>query len=384
MISLSKMALATESSLTRKLFNMALEIGDDVINLTLGDPDLMPNEEIRKAACDAIMSGKTRYSQNAGLVELREVYADFFKKEYGVEVTPDEVISTVGGMEALFLSMAATIDPGSEVIILGPYYVNYRQMIKMCQGLPIAINRLRRSDDEVLNDIKSAITKKTVAIILNTPSNPSGDMLSGYFLDEIAKIATKNNLLVICDEVYRSLVYDNKKAESIITRPGMKDRSIIIDSVSKRFCMTGYRAGFAVGNKDIISNMVKMQENVCACTPLPSQYAAIKAYKGGFDNSVVHDIYEHRRDVLVRELDKVPNITYIYPEATFYCMVDISKSKMDSLTFSEKLLEEKHVAVVPARSYGALYDNYIRIAFTLDEEKLVLAMQRFAEFMKGF
>lgn len=376
--------MATESSLTRKLFNMALEIGDDVINLTLGDPDLMPNEEIRKAACDAIMAGKTRYSQNAGLIELRTTYADFFKKEYGIEITADEVISTVGGMEALFLSMAATIDPGKEVIILGPYYVNYRQMIKMCQGKPVAINRLKRNDDDVLKDIRNAVNKNTVAIILNTPGNPSGDMLSSYFLDEVAKIAEKENLVVISDEVYRSLVYDGKKPESIITRPNMKNRTIIIDSVSKRFCMTGYRAGFAVGNKDIIANMVKMQENVCACTPLPSQYAAIKAYGGGFDNSSVHDIYEHRRDVLVKELDKIPNITYIYPEATFYCMVDISKTKMDSLTFAETLLKEKHVAVVPARSYGALYDNYIRIAFTLDDEKIIEAMKRLSEFMKGF
>lgn len=384
MISLSKMAMATESSLTRKLFNMALEIGDDVINLTLGDPDLVPNEEIRKAACEAIMEGKTRYSQNAGLMELRVAYANFFKNEYGVEIGADEVISTVGGMEALFLSMAATIDPGKEVIILGPYYVNYRQMIKMCQGRPVAINRLRRSDDEVLKDIRNAVNKNTVAIILNTPGNPSGDMLSSYFLDEIAKIAEEENLLVISDEVYRSLVYDNKKPESIITRPNMKNRTIIIDSVSKRFCMTGYRAGFAVGNKDIISNMVKMQENLCACTPLPSQYAAIKAYNGGFDNSNVHDTYEHRRNVLIKELDKIPNVTYIYPEATFYCMVDISKTKMDSLTFAETLLKEKHVAVVPARSYGALYDNYIRIAFTLDDEKIIEAMKRFSEFMKGF
>ena len=385
MFRLSNTANAAESSLTRQLFNRALKIGDDVVNLTLGDPDVKPNEEIRKAACDAIMAGKTRYSQNAGLLDTRKAYAGFFKKQYGIDINPEtEVIATVGGMGALYLTLTATVNPDDEVIILGPYYVNYKQMINMNSGKPIVIDRLRRPDDDVLKDIKKSITDKTVAIVINTPCNPAGDILSPYFLDGLSKIAVENDLLVVTDEVYNSLVFDEKEASSIVTRPGMKERTIVIDSCSKRFCMTGYRIGFAVGPEEYISAMTRMQENIYSCAPLPSQYAAIKAYSGDFDNSNVKQTYEHRRNILVSYLEKIEKLSFIYPEATFYCMVDISKTGLKSEEFCYKLLDEAHVAVVPAKAYGDMYDDYIRIAFTLNDDKLKLACERLTKFMEQF
>jgi len=372
----SKTADSVTPSLTRKLFNMALAI-DSVINLTLGDPDLMPPEEIRKAACDAIMAGKTRYSANAGLEATRRSYANFFEKQYGFAIDPTKnVITTVGGMEALYLSLAAMVDESDEVIILGPYYVNYLQMIKMCGGKAIVVDRLGKSDEAVIDEIKRVVSTKTIGIIVNSPCNPTGDILSSKVLDAIAEVANSNDLIVISDEVYNSLVYDGKVAESIVSRKGMKERTIIVDSCSKRFAMTGWRIGFAVGPESVIANMTKMQENVAACAPLPSQYAAIKAYSEDFDYSYIQETYQHRRDIVADVIEKISILSCVRPEATFYCFVDVSKTGMNSEEFAYALLEKQHVAVVPGLAYGEAYSNYIRIAFTLNDELLYEAMSR--------
>lgn len=381
---ISNISKKLKPSLTRKLFNMALNIGDDVINLTLGDPDVLPHEEIRKAACDAIIAGNTHYSANAGLISLRESYSRFFERHYGIKITPEEnVITTVGGMEALFLAFSTTVDEGDEVIILAPYYVNYREMLNMCNGKAVIIERLGKDDGELLKEISQNISDKTVAIVVNSPCNPVGDVLSSDLLDGIAQIANSNDLLVISDEVYSSLVYDNKKHESIITRKGMINRTILIDSCSKRFAMTGWRIGFAVAPRDIISTMIKMQENVAACAPLPSQYAAIKAYSEDFDYSYIHNEYEARRDLVFNRLNKISKLSPIYPKATFYCFVDIGKTGLDAETFAYRLLKEKHVAVVPGNAYGESYKNHIRIAFTLEDSLLNIAMDRIQDFCES-
>lgn len=381
---ISKMADCVTPSLTRKLFNMALEIGDDVINLTLGDPDILPPEEIRSAACEAVMLGKTRYSANAGLIELRNTYAEFFKRNYGISIDPQcNIIATVGGMEALFLSLAAMINDGDEIIVLAPYYVNYIQMIKMLGGVPVIIDRFGKTESELVCEIEKNITDKTLGLIVNSPCNPTGDILSSEFLDKAANLATQNDLIVISDEVYNSLIYDGGVADSIILREGMKDRTVVIDSCSKRFAMTGWRIGITVGPAWLIANMTKMQENVAACAPVVSQYAAIKAYSEDFDYSYINKTYNHRRDIVYDRLCKIPLFECKKSAATFYCFVDISKTGLDAETFAYKLLEEAHVAVVPGTAYGEQYTSYIRIAFTLKDELLVEAMNRLDKFCRG-
>ena len=378
---ISKMANAITPSLTRKLFNMANEIGSDVINLTLGDPDILPPEEIREAACEAVMSGKTRYSANAGLVELRNSYSDFFKRTYGITIQPQKnIIATVGGMEALFLALATLVDEGDEVIVLAPYYVNYVQMIKMLGGKPIIVDGFDGPSQVIAQEIEKSITDKTIAIIINSPCNPTGAIMDSSLLEYIAEIAVKRNLIVISDEVYNSLIYDGEKADSIILRKGMVERTVVIDSCSKRFAMTGWRIGFATGPEEIISNMTKMQENVAACAPVVSQYAAAKAYKEDFDYSYINKIYSKRRDIVYEGICSVPLLQCKKPKATFYCFVDISKTGMNAEEFAYALLESKHVAVVPGSAYGEKYSNYIRIAFTLNETLLKEAMQRIQSF----
>ena len=380
----SMMSDAVTPSLTRKLFNMALEIGQDVINLTLGDPDVLPPVEIREAACKAIMDGATRYSANAGLDQTRKAYSSFFKREYGMDVDPTKnVIATVGGMEALFLSLASMVDKGDEVIILAPYYVNYLQMIRMCGGTAIIIDRLGKDVNELVQEISFNCSKRTQAIILNSPCNPVGDMLPSALLDSIAEIAIQHNLIVISDEVYSSLIYDGKTSDSIITRKGMQARTIVIDSCSKRFAMTGYRIGFAVGPEECIANMTKMQENVAACAPLPSQYAAIAAYTGEIEYTYINKEYEKRRNLVYSRVKEMPRLNPIYPEATFYCFVDVTETGMDSEEFAYRLLEEKHVAVVPGIAYGENYSHFVRIAFTLNHDLLDSAMNRLEEFVRS-
>lgn len=380
---LSKRASQLETSPTRKLYDMAKQY-NDVINLTLGDPDIHPCWEIKKAACDAIMDGKTRYSSNAGLIELRKIICDNFQDEYGVNVRPeDNVIVTVGGMEALYLTFTALLDSEDEIIVLAPYYVNYVQMIKLCGGTPVVINAFANTGfRHSIVEIKEAITEKTVAIVLNSPSNPTGVELDSSLLDDIAEIAIEHDLVVISDEVYRTILYDNKAHDSIIKRPHMQERTVLIDSVSKRFAMTGYRLGYAMAPKNIIESMVRLQENVCACAPLPSQYAAICAYKEHRNDKEICKIYEERRDYLIRAISNIEKIKCVKPDGTFYLFINISETGMDCTEFAYKLLKQEHVAVVPGVAYGEAYSEYIRIAYTLEISGLREAVRRLKYFIE--
>lgn len=384
MKSLSNVATAIEPSLTRALFNEAKKY-DDVIDFTLGDPDVQTPEGIKKAGCDAIMSGKTRYSQNAGLLELRQQIAKYCSAKEGLSYDPQtEIFVSVGAMEGVFLTLASLLNIGDEVIIPAPYYVNYKQMVEICRGIPVIVEDPNSRDTLTCSaeSVRKAVTPKTKAIILNTPSNPSGKVFTQEFINQVADIAKENDLYIITDEVYKCLVYDGKpRPRSISTIPGMKERSVYINSLSKEFCMTGWRLGYCLGPEPIISTMTKLQENVAACAPLPSQYAAIEALRLDKDySSNMADIFSHRRDVLADEMAKSKVLRAIVPDATFYMMVDIRKTGMKSVDFAYALLRNAHVAVVPGVTYGNICDGYIRIAFTVEEDKIREGVRRIVKF----
>lgn len=381
---ISNKANVIEPSLTRDLFNRALEF-NDVINLSLGDPDLPPPQSVRDSACDAIQKGKTRYSANAGLYDLRKSIADSFSNEYGLQCNPaNEVMVAVGGMEALYLTLSSIIDPGDEVIIFAPYYVNYVQMVRMNGGNPVIIET-QESDGFAVNPdvLNSKITEKTVAIIINTPCNPTGAMLPEAVLREIAKTAEQHDLYIISDEVYKSLVYDEKRHASVLDAPEGRYRTVLIDSLSKKYAMTGWRLGWAIGPGELIAAMTKMQENVAACAPLPSQYAAIEALKDNTDISYIRKTFVARRDLIYREINACPNLSALKPMGGFYIFVNIEKTGLRSIDFALMLLEAEHVAVVPGVAYGAAYDNYIRIAFTQDVKVLEDACKRIRKFVES-
>lgn len=384
MIKTSIVADSIKLSLVRSLFNEAKKY-DNVIDFTLGDPDVQTHQAIKDAACEAIQEGKTRYSQNAGLIDLRKTISTYYERKEGLKFNPEtEVMVTVGAMEGLYLALISMLNPGDEVIIPAPYYVNYTQMVRMCHAVPVIIDNPERTDLSFdVIDIEKAITSKTRAIMINTPSNPSGRIIPHDKIAGIAELAKKHDLAVISDEVYKCLIYDNIPFKSIIAIEGMRERTILINSLSKEFCMTGYRIGYVMAPEKIIAAMTKLQENICACAPLPSQHAAIKALSGEEDYSKnMVDIFTERRNVLFEGLSKIEKFCVKAPEATFYMMVDISKTGMNSIDFCYALLRGVHVAAVPGITYGQCCNHYIRIAFTLDVEKIKEGVRRITEFTK--
>lgn len=383
MIKVSDVSQQVQPSLTRKLFNLAKQY-DDVIDFTLGDPDVQPHQAIKDAGCEAIQSGKTRYSQNAGLLELREVITNYYQQQEGFVFNPvTEVIVTVGAMEGLYLSLLSLLNPGDEVIIPAPYYVNYVQMVKMCHAVPCVVDN---PEAEALSfnveDVEKAITSKTRAIIINTPSNPSGKIISWEKIEQLAQIAKKHDLVVIADEVYKCLIYDQTPFRSIVSIDGMRERTVLINSLSKEFCMTGWRIGYVIAPEEVVATMTKLQENIVACAPLPSQYAAIQALSGeeNYSQNMV-EIFTQRRNVLVEGIQSIPLLKCTSPDATFYLMVDISATGMKSEEFAIELLKSVQVALVPGITYGLSCDNYVRIAFTLEEDKIREGIRRIASFV---
>ena len=380
------MAEGIKPSLTRTLFNMA-KAYDDVIDFTLGDPDVPTHQKIKDAGCKAIQDSKTRYSQNAGLLQLREVISDYYIRKEGFKYDPiSEIMVTVGAMEGLYLALLSITNPGDEYIIPAPYYVNYGQMVHMCGGIPVIVDK--PSEEPLtfrIEAIEAAITPKTKAIIINTPSNPSGKIISWNKIEKLAELAKKHDLYVISDEVYKCLIYGENKFKSIVSIEGMRERTILTNSLSKEFCMTGWRIGYVLANKEIVANMTKLQENVCACAPLPSQYAAIEALSSKEDYSAnMKSIFSERRDALVSGINSIKGLSCTPPDATFYLMVDISKTGLKSFDFACKLLESVHVAVVPGVTYGQSCDNYVRIAFTKNVDVINQGVERIATFMSQF
>ena len=383
MMKLTKRVLGMSPSLPRRLFDMAKEIGGDVIDLTLGDPDVPPPANVRAAACAAIDACHTRYSQNAGLQEAREAVAAYQRKKYGRDVTAEDVILTVGAMGSIFQQLFSLVEPGDEVIIPTPCWVNYVEVTKLCGAVPVTVPALEKDGFSVSPEqIRAAITPRTRVIVVNSPNNPTGRVLREDAVRGIAALAVEHDLFVISDEVYRSLVYDGIPYLSIFDLPEMKGRCSVIDAVSKQFSMTGYRLGFTIGPRELIDTMTRLQENVNACAPLPSQYAAIAAYGPETDTSYLLREYDARRKIVVDGIRSVPGLSLGGVDAAFYAFVNISATGMDSQTFAYELLKAQRVAVVPGLAYGDDFDDFIRIAFTVSGERLRVAIGRLGAFVR--
>ena len=383
MVKLSERAFNLTPSEPRRIYDEAKKY-HEVIDLTLGDPDLPPPPNVQEAGCRAIQAGKTRYSANAGLLELRQAIADEAQKEYGLSFAPaTEVMVTVGAMEAAYLSLWILLNPGDEAIIPAPYWINYGEVVKSLGARPVFVET-RPEDSFVVQpmEIEKRITEKTRLLVLNSPANPTGAVIPGAVLDQIAKLAIKHDLAVISDEIYAHLVFDGKRAESILTRPGMRERTVVVNGFSKRYAMTGWRVGWALGPAPMLRAMTQMTENIVACAPLPSQYAAIEALSDRTDESYIRCEFEKRRNCVLEELQTIPEITSPGIPATFYAFLDVSRTGMSGENFAMSLLKSKQVAVVHGSAYGgACYRNYIRIAFTMNCSELHKAFMRIREFL---
>ncbi len=376
----SKVVSENEPQLVRKLYDRSKKY-DNVIDLTLGDPDIPTPDSVKAAAYKAIEQNKTKYTANAGLSELREAISEDVFKRTGVRYGVDEIAVTAGAMGALYLTAVSVLDKGDEMIILEPHWPNYTNMVKMCGAVPKYVSFMGEENMARLGaDIEKAITSKTKAIIINSPSNPTGAVLHEEKLREIAAIAEKYDLYVLTDEVYRTIVFDGS-FKSILELPRMKERTILIDSLSKRFSMTGFRVGFVCGPKEIAEAVATLQEYVNSCACMFAQLAS----KAALDNSEalerdICEIFKERCSAMTAEFKRSKRLKVNDPVSTFYLFIDIKETGLSSEEFCYRLLDEKHIAVVPGNAFNRAGEGYIRIACTVDTKMLVAAAKEIVAF----
>ncbi len=380
----SKKVMAMEPSPIRDMMVRAAEL-EDVISFAVGEPDFLPAPNIIETAKKALDSGVTRYTPGAGLEELRAEYAKYLSDAIKVPYKKEEVIVTAGGMSAIFLGLSTILDEGDEVLISDPYWTNYAQQIILSGGIPVSVNVFEENNFVITpEEIKKVITPGTKAILINSPSNPTGGVIDDRALQEIADIAIEKDIFLISDEVYRHILFDNKKYISITSLEGLKERTLIIDSCSKSYAMTGFRVGFAAGPKEWIDQMIKITEDVYSCVSGFSQMAAIEAFRSGSENrEIMLREYEKRRNYIYNRIKGMDKISCIKPQGAFYVFVNIKNTGLSSKEFCNRLLEEQHVAVVPGDNFGKNAEGYVRISYATSMENIKNGLQRMENFLNS-
>lgn len=385
MVQVSKIAQEIQGSTIRKMFNMANNM-TDTVSFALGEPDFTTSKNIIDAACRAYQEGLTHYTLNAGILPLRQAIAKKLKRKNNVDIDPEtEIMVTAGGMEALMLVMMVALNPGDEVIVSDPFWTNHPSQVLMCGATPRFV-KVYEEDGFVYNpdNVRKAINKNTKAILINSPANPTGGVASREILEELARIATEHDLLVITDEVYQHLIYDDEEFVSIASFPGMKERSVIIDSFSKAYAMTGWRIGYAAGCREILKNMIKLHENVVSCINTSSQYGAIEAIEGPQDYlKFMLDKYSIRRKLIVEGINSIEKLSCIKPKGAFYAFPNITRTGLSSEEFAVELLKKTGVVTVPGSGFGEAGEGFIRISYATSEENIKEGLKRIKGFVEG-
>lgn len=379
---LSSKVTALKPSGIRKFFDIVSEM-KDAISLGVGEPDFDTPWHIRDEGIYALERGRTFYTSNAGLKDLRNEIAEYLKRTQGLNYNPDnEILVTVGGSEAIDIGLRAIINPGDEVIIPQPSYVSYEPCAILSGAKPVIINlkaenEFRLKPDELLN----AITDRTKILILPYPNNPTGAIMEKDDLEAIAEIVKEKDIMVMSDEIYSALTYKDKHI-SIASVDGMQERTILINGFSKAYAMTGWRLGYACGPKEIIAQMTKIHQFAIMCAPTTSQYAAVEALKNG-DNDVekMSQDYNQRRRFLLNAFREM-KLECFEPFGAFYVFPCIKEFDMTSEEFATKLLKEEKVAVVPGTAFGDCGEGYLRISYAYSLESLKIAIGRLEKFIK--
>ena len=379
---LSPVVTAVPPSGIRKYFDIA-ESMQGVISLGVGEPDFPTPWEIRKAGILSLESGKTRYTANRGLIKLRREIATYMDRKYQMQFDPDrEILVTVGGSEAIDMSLRAIICPGDEIIIPQPSYVCYEPMVRICGGVPVVLETTAENDFKVTPDmLRRAITPKTKALILPYPCNPTGAIMEREDLELVAEVLRDTNIIVLSDEIYAELTFGGKKHVSIGSLEGMKERCVIINGFSKTYSMTGWRMGYACGPREIIEQVTKIHQYAIMSAPTTAQYAAIEALRNG-DEAVqaMYEEYDMRRRLIVSGFNKI-GLACREPKGAFYAFPCIRSTGMTSDEFCEKLLYSKKVAVVPGTAFGASGEGFIRASYCYSTEHIKEALSRIEEFL---
>ncbi len=381
---LSKKLINVPNSAIRKIFNMCIGV-DDLVKFTVGEPDFITAPNIIEAANQAMLRGETKYTSNRGILKLRQAISKTAKEKKKVDLDPEtEIIVTNGGMQALFMVMNAICNPGDEIIVGSPYFTNYLGQILMADVVPKFV-KLREENGFIfdLDELKAAITDKTKAILINSPSNPLGSVIDVTTMEKIANIVKEHDLYVIADEVYQDYIYDESvEFCSIAAFEGMKERTIIIDSFSKAFAMTGWRIGWAGGPEEIINLMVKQVEGMASCINTSAQYGALEALEGPQD--VFEDMiqtFKKRRDLLYDGISKIDKLSCNIPQGAFYLFINITKTGLTSDEFAVRLLKEGKVGLIPGSGFGEEGEGYVRISYVVSEEDIIKGTDRIKKFV---
>ena len=379
---LSKMVETIKPSGIRKFFDIVSEM-KDAISLGVGEPDFDTPWHIRDEGIYALSKGRTFYTSNAGLKELREEICNYLKRTQNIQYNPlKEVIVTVGGSEAIDIGLRAIINAGDEVIIPQPAYVSYEPCTILAGAKPVIINLKAENEFRLTaEELENAITDKTKVLILPFPNNPTGAIMEREDLEKIAKVIKKHDIYVMSDEIYSELTYKGEHV-SIASIEGMQERTILINGFSKAYAMTGWRLGYACGPESIIKQMTKIHQFAIMCAPTTSQYAAVEALKNGeADVKMMRQAYNQRRRFLLNAFKEM-NLECFEPFGAFYVFPCIKEFGMTSEEFATKFLEEEKVAAVPGNAFGESGEGYLRISYAYSLDNLKIAMERFKRFVE--
>ncbi|MBR2406993.1 MAG: aminotransferase class I/II-fold pyridoxal phosphate-dependent enzyme [Clostridia bacterium] len=367
----------------RRFFDIANEM-EDVISLSVGEPDFTTPYHIREKGIASLEKGKTWYTPNAGLLALREAISGYVQRRTAVTYDPrTEVLVTVGGSEGIDLCLRTLLQPGDEVIIPQPSFVCYEPLTRLAGGVPVIVpTKAENGFRLTAEDLRAAITPRTKLLVLPFPGNPTGAVLRREHLEELAAVLRGTEIMVLSDEIYSDLTYGSEPHVSIVSLPDMAERTVYIGGFSKSFAMTGWRLGYVCAPEPVAKMMLKLHQFALMCAPTTAQHAAIEAMTNGeADVAAMRQEYDARRRLIVKALDDM-GLTCFEPEGAFYVFPSIRATGLSSEDFCQRLLREKHVAVVPGTAFGACGEGFIRISYCYSVSHITEALRRMNEFVK--
>lgn len=378
---LAPAAKAMRPSGIRKFFDLAADM-PHCISLGVGEPDFKTPWSVRDAGIRSLELGRTKYTANSGLKELRGEICNYLQRRFDLHYKEENILVTVGGSEAIDLTIRAVVQPGDEVIIPEPCFVCYEPITQLTGGVPVHI--ATRAEDQfrlTADQLRAAITPRTKLLIFPYPNNPTGAVMSAAEMEEIAAVLRETNVLVLSDEIYSELTYGLDRHVSIASLPGMAERTIVVNGFSKSYAMTGWRLGYAAGPAPLVKVMTKIHQSCIMSAPTTSQYAAITALRQCDDQiEMMRDEYNRRRRYVVKALNEM-GLTCFEPRGAFYVFPSIQVSGLTSSEFCEQLLREKEVAIIPGSAFGASGEGYARISYAYSVDHLQTAMKRIREFL---
>ena len=378
---LAPAAKAMRPSGIRKFFDLAADM-PHCISLGVGEPDFKTPWSVRDAGIRSLELGRTKYTANSGLKELRGEICNYLQRRFDLHYKEENVLVTVGGSEAIDLTIRAVVQPGDEVIIPEPCFVCYEPITQLTGGVPVHI--ATRAEDQfrlTADQLRAAITPRTKLLIFPYPNNPTGAVMSAAEMEEIAAVLRETNVLVLSDEIYSELTYGLDRHVSIASLPGMAERTIVVNGFSKSYAMTGWRLGYAAGPAPLVKVMTKIHQSCIMSAPTTSQYAAITALRQCDDQiEMMRDEYNRRRRYVVKALNEM-GLTCFEPRGAFYVFPSIQISGLTSSEFCKRLLREKEVAIIPGSAFGASGEGYARISYAYSVDHLQTAMKRIREFL---